>query len=100
MPGEKSRNKGGRPKGSKNRPPIPETTAEGLEELMRDCYVKAKTAPNDREKREWTRLYFYGEQVKTQREARMNLDAAVGLKSALEAFYGVKKGGETNDSTS
>jgi len=100
MPGVISRNKGGRPKGSKNRPPMPETTAEGLEDLMRDCYVKAKTAPNDREKREWTRLYFYGEQVKTQREARMNLDAAVGLKSALEAFYGVKKGGETNDSTS
>ena len=99
MPDQIARNKGGRPKGSKNRPHIPETTVECLEDLMRDVYVKAKTAGNDREMREWIRLYAYCEQVRTLREARMNLDATVGLKAALEEFYGVK-GGESHDGSS
>jgi len=89
----------GRPKGVKNvKPPTPKTTTEGLEALMQDTYSEAKKA-RGREKREWIRLYGYLCQVQTLGEARKSLDATIGLKAALEEFYGVPKEG-TNDAHS
>ena len=83
----------GRPKGAKNKPKPLGSVKAGLEDLLNDAYVRSKVVSNDREKREWMKVYFYGIQTLAQYEGK--IPGPIGETiAALKDLYGVKEGSQ------